>query len=182
MKTTLKAGALFPKAAHTSFLEWTRTRYSGMMVRLLKKKIIEKDREPFTLEEFRADVLGVMGGNEDGAIQCRYCNRWFPLSDVAVDHAHPLSRGGSIGLDNLDYPCSQDNNRKGSMMIAEYQSLLKFLETVHPLMRKDILSRLEKANALAAGARRNQMLVSEFKKTGRWGLPKKSKDDGLDKL
>ena len=153
-----------------------------MMVRLLKKKIIEKDREPFTLEEFRADVLSVMGGNEDGAIECRYCHRHYTLSEIAVDHAHPLSRGGSMGLDNIDYVCTQDNNRKGSMMIHEYHALLKFLETVHPAMRKDILSRLGKANALAAGALRNQMLMTNFKATGKFEMPKKPKDDGLGKF
>jgi hypothetical protein len=109
---------------------------------------------PFTLEEFRADVLSVTK-TEDGPIQCRYCKHWFVLDDVAVDHADPLSRGGSSALDNLDYPCHPCNDRKGSLTSAEYNRLLEFLES--PFMRfarRDILSRLEKANALAAGMRR----------------------------
>ncbi len=179
MKPKLKPGALFPKVAHTSFVEWTRTRYAGMAARMEKKKLPSL---PFSLEEFRADVLGVLGGKEDGAVECRYCHRWFVLGEIAVDHATPLSRGGSAGLENLDYPCSQDNARKGSLTVAEYTALLAFLDTQHPLMRKDVLSRLEKANQLAAGARRTAVLMRNFKATGEWKMPAKAKapvDDGL---
>lgn len=129
MKASIQAGILFPKAARTSFLDLTRSRYESMRARMAKKKLPEL---PFDLEEFRADVVKVMGGTEDGAIQCRYCNRFFTLQDAAVDHAIPLSRGGSAGLDNIDYPCKQDNDRKGSMTMQEYTDLLKFLDGVHP--------------------------------------------------
>ena len=122
----------------------------------------------FTLDEFRADILSVMGGKEDGAVVCRYCHAAFALDGIAVDHAKPLSRGGSAGLENIDYPCRADNYRKGAMTMQEYGSLLAFLDTQHPLMRQDVLSRLEKAVQLASGAFANQGVIGELKKTGQW--------------
>jgi len=132
----------------------------------MKKK--ELPDLPFTLEQFRADVLSVMGGKEDGAFICRYCNRPLDLDEIAVDHAMPLSRGGGIGLDNLDYPCKEDNQRKGSMDPNEYMGLLKYLDTIHPLARQDILSRLQKAVTLAAGTWHSAAVINELKNTGQW--------------
>lgn len=171
---SVKAGALFPQAGRTSFNDLTRSRYAGMCARFEKKQI---PPPPFSLDQFRADILSVMGDKEDGVILCRYCNRYFTIEDIAVDHATPLSRGGSAALDNIDYPCKSDNNRKGSMSMNEYAQLLSFLETVHPLMRKDILSRLEKANSLAASARRGIMLASKLKAPS--NVPPEPEDDPM---
>jgi hypothetical protein len=186
MKPTLQPGALFPKSAHSSFLDATRTQYGNMAGRMKRLHLPEL---PFTMEEYRADVLGVMDGKEDGAIQCRYCHRWFALSEVAVDHATPLSRGGAQGLSNLDYPCRQDNDRKGSLTVGEYDLLYRFLDSLHPLARQDILSRLEKANSLAAGMRATQGVIGELKKSGHWQraqaerrVKKQAKQSGLPKF
>jgi len=110
----------------------------------------------------------------------------FALDGIAVDHAKPLSRGGSAGLENIDYPCRADNYRKGSMTMQEYGFLLAFLETQHPLMRQDVLSRLEKAVQLASGAFANQGVINDLKKTGVWSqaqaarrAKKKAKESGL---
>ncbi len=159
-RPSIKAGALFPKSAHGSFIEITGSQYAGMRARLAKKKLPPL---PFTLDEYRADILGVMGGLEDGPIECRYCRRAFTLAEIAVDHAIPLSRGGSPDLSNLDYPCRADNDRKGSLTLQEYTDLLADLERYHPLARQDILARLQRANALAAAARRAQQLSANLK-------------------
>lgn len=179
-------GVLFPKSAHDEFMSVTRTRYSGMVERLKRKKLPVLT---FTLDEFRQDILSVMGGTEDGAITCRYCKMAFALDGIAVDHAKPLSRGGSSGLENIDYPCRADNYRKGAMTMQEYGSLLSFLETQHPLMRQDVLSRLEKAVQLASGAFANQGVINDLKKAGVWGqaqaarrAKKKAKESGLGKF
>jgi hypothetical protein len=166
---TIKAGALFPKIAHSSFIELTGSRYRSLADRMKRKGL---PPPPFTLEELRADLLRVMGGDEDGPIICRYCHRAFTLQEIALDHGIPLSRGGPLDLSNIDYPCQQDNNRKGSLTVAEYQELLDFLNTQHPLARQDVLSRLEKANALAAGARRAQILIAKAKREGAAQVPK----------
>jgi 5-methylcytosine-specific restriction endonuclease McrA len=166
---TIKAGALFPKIAHSSFIELTGNRYRSLLERLKRKGL---PAPSFTLEDLRADLLRVMGGDEDGPLICRYCHRAFTLQEIALDHATPLSRGGGLGLDNIDFPCQQDNARKGSLTVSEYQALLAFLDTQHPLARQNILSRLEKANALAAGARRAQALIAKAQKESSAQVPK----------
>ena len=150
--------------------KWSHVRtFSGRRNKLLwllcYKENLKRKKLPapsFTLAEFRQDILNVQGGNDDGPIQCRYCNRWFTLAEVDVDHCTPLGRGGSTGLDNIDYPCAQDNDRKGELTVAEYTDLLAYLDTVHPLARQDVLSRLEKANKLAAAANRTRMLMAQL--------------------
>lgn len=161
MPPSVKAGALFPQAARSSFVEITRRQYGNMTERMKRKKL---PPPPFSLEEYRVDVLTVMDGNEDGLITCRYCKGIFTLAEIAVDHALPLSRKGDSAISNLDYPCAADNNGKGDLTPPEYLGLLNYLQDVDPAARTSILSRLKKANALAAGARRLQALVAENKR------------------
>lgn len=155
-KSSVTAGILFKSEARVDFLSVTASRYASMKARLAKKKL---PPVPFGLDAFRADVLSVMGGKKDGALICRYCRRAFTIAEIAVDHATPLSRGGGLDLDNLDYPCGACNDRKGSLTLDEYAHLLAFLGTQHPIARQDVLTRLEKANKLAAGLRRSIMLA-----------------------
>jgi 5-methylcytosine-specific restriction endonuclease McrA len=108
---------------------------------------------PFDKDEFRQHVLSAMGGYEDGFFRCRYCNGFFTLEQVAVDHMLPLSRGGGVELENLDYPCKPCNARKGSMPPEEYFKLLKFLDDELPLEKADILQRLQISVQLAAADR-----------------------------
>ena len=174
IKPSIKAGALFQQDAHTTFMTITGSRYRNMVLRCQKKKL---PRPSFTLEEFRRDLLdNVMGGKEYAPIQCRYCHRWFTLAEVDVDHGTALSRGGSTGLDNIDYPCAADNDRKGSLSVAEYTALLAYLETVHPQARQDVLVRLEKSNKLAASANRARGLMAELDRIKK-GKPAKQRQD-----
>ena len=157
-------GSLFPQTVHDLFMSITGSRYSGMVSRMKRKKLPPLQ---FSLKEFRDDILGVMGGKADGAIQCRYCHGFFTLDGISVDHAKPLSRGGDAGLSNLDYPCRACNQIKGSMDVGEFTRLLSFLETI-PLARTDVIKRLQQSVALAAGARSNMGAISELKKNGQW--------------
>ncbi len=170
------AGALFGKAAHSEFIRITGQRYDSMCDRMEKKKLPPL---PFSKVHFRAYVLEAIGGTEDGVVTCRYCRKICTISEVAVDHEIPLSRGGAADLENLGFPCSNCNQAKGSMTPAEFLALIHFLETVIPLARKNVLGRLAKAIKLAAGARRNAVLLRDFKS----GKPRHSKkqqpDDGL---
>ena len=181
----MSSGILFPDTGHKMFFEVTSARYSSMRDRLKKKKLPPLS---FTLDEFRSDILGVMGGKENGAIICRYCKMAFTIDQIAVDHARPLSRGGSTELDNLDYPCRPCNARKGSMDPKEFIALLAFLETI-PLARIDVLKRLEQSVSLAAGARSNMAVINKLKETGQWQEAqkqrrdaKKAKESGLGKF
>lgn len=174
IKPSIKAGALFQQDAHATFMTITGSRYRNMVLRCKKKKL---PAPSFTLEEFRRDLLyNVMGGKEDAPIQCRYCHRWYTLAEVDVDHGTALSRGGSIGLENIDYPCASDNDKKGSLSVAEYTALLAYLDTVHPQARQDVLVRLEKSNKLAASANRSRGLMAELDRLKK-GKPAKHRQD-----
>jgi hypothetical protein len=160
----MASGALFQNDAKTVFLNVTRTAYAGMNARLQKKKLPPL---PFDREEFREHVLKALDNHYDGSVRCRYCNYYFTIGDIAVDHAIPLSRGGDIGLDNLEYICKPCNNRKGGMTPSEYLGLLAFLESI-PLARIEVLKRLEQSVKLAAGARNNAATINELRKSGVW--------------
>ena len=168
MKQMVGTGALFQEDAHQRFFRLTSSRYRGMMERLLKKKLILKGHPPFDLNTARAHVLAAMNGKEDGFVQCRFCHGYFALSDISADHEMPLSRGGSIGLDNIGYPCQNCNQAKGSLTPTEFLKLIHFLETEIPMGRKDVLGRLAKAVSLAAGNFATQGVIAELKERGDW--------------
>lgn len=143
-------GILFQDAVKSVFMRVTGQTYDNMLVRITRKGFYGL---PFTKEEFRAHVLAAMGGHEDGYFRCRYCNGFFSLEQVAVDHMLPLGRGGGVELENLDFPCKSCNGRKGTMPPEEYVKLLRFLDNELPLAKNDILRRLEISVKLAAADR-----------------------------
>lgn len=132
------------------FLRITLQQYANMLKRVIRKGFYGL---PFDKEAYREHVLGAMGGTYDGFFRCRYCRGYFTLEQIAVDHANPLSRGGGAELDNLEFPCSPCNSRKGSMRPDEYIRLLLFLDTQIPMAKTDVLNRLEISVALAAADR-----------------------------
>jgi hypothetical protein len=157
--------------AKSVFTKITGQRYTAMCSRLRKKNLPPLS---FQCSDFRAHVLEAMGNSYDGVLQCRYCNHYFTISEVAVDHAIPLSRGGSTDLHNLEYPCRACNNRKGSLTPTEFLALLGFLETI-PLGRQDVLKRLETSVQLAAGARGNAGIIADLRKAGVWSAAQKAR-------
>lgn len=158
-------GMLFEQSAKTIFLNVTRSCFSNMQARFKKKGLPELE---FTKEQLREHILVALGNKFDGYVRCRYCLSFFNISDIAVDHAIPLSRGGGMGLDNLEYVCKADNDRKGGLTPTEYLALLAFLET-QPFARIEILKRLEQSVKLAAGAAATRGVVGELKRGGQWG-------------
>jgi len=178
-------GKLFQDEAHSTFIRLTGQRYDAMDTRMEKRGLRPLQ---FSKAQFRSHILEALNGQEDGVAKCRYCGYYFGIKDLAVDHAIPLSRGGSPGLDNLEYICRPDNNRKGSLNPTEYLALLEFLETL-PFARVDVLKRLEQSVQLAAGAAAIRGTVGELKKSGAWGATqaemrarKKAKESGLDRF
>ena len=127
------------------FLKQTYTQYSNMKARYKRKKLPDI---PFTLAEWRDHVGTALG--PQGALRCRYCHGWFGVMSIVGDHIEPLDRGGSLTLDNIEFLCRGCNNRKGKLTDTEFDDLLRYLDGIHPLARKDILSRLQIATPLAA--------------------------------
>lgn len=149
-RRAIGAGILFQDTVKSLFLRVTGQTYDNMQARAIRKGFPSL---PFSKDEFRVHVLAAMGGHEDGYFRCRYCNGFFTLEQVAVDHMLPLSRGGGVELENLDYPCKPCNARKGSMPPDKYFRLLKFLDDELPLEKTDVLQRLEISVQLAAADR-----------------------------
>lgn len=149
-RRAIGAGILFQDTVKSLFLRVTGQTYDNMQARAIRKGF---PGLPFSKDKFRVHVLAAMGGHEDGYFRCRYCNGFFTLEQVAVDHMLPLSRGGGVELENLDYPCKPCNARKGSMPPDKYFRLLKFLDDELPLEKTDVLQRLEISVQLAAADR-----------------------------
>ena len=169
MAKSIGSGALFQSDARSDFIRITGQRFDSMKKRLQGKGIEEIG---FTKQQFRDHILERMGGKPDGFIRCRFCLSFFGIKDIAADHEIPLIRGGSQGLDNIGYPCTPCNQRKGAMTPTEYLALLQFLETI-PFARIDILKRLEISVQLAAGQRSTAAVVGKLKQTGQWKAAQK---------
>jgi len=88
------------------FLEWLEGPPLEPESTAVRAALITLRRAEFTRE--RTDLLlGLI--DRDGYV-CRGCGAG---SDLTVDHIHPLSRGGSDALENLQLLCGSCNSRKG---------------------------------------------------------------------
>ena len=103
-KPPIATGSLFEDRAHKAYMEFTLRQYGHMKTRWRKKLKNDKIDLPFSLTQFREQVLRMMGGKEDGVIQCRYCKVHLTIEGIAVDHATPLSRNGSPGPSRVVIP------------------------------------------------------------------------------
>lgn len=114
-----------------------------------KGRIIRVGRQlPFTLTEFRAWLSEKLGNRSDGAVKCAYCPKIISALDFRVDHDEPVSRGGSLALENLILCCDVCNREKGELTSAEYQEVIATLDLLlskgllGPQGYKDVRKRL----------------------------------------
>lgn len=144
------------------FMQRTLSIYKAMVVRFGERKnqkgqVTRVAREiPFTLDEFRAKVESVFGPKGANPIQCRYCSGWITIAEMATDHEIPVSRGGSLELSNIGFPCQPCNFRKGKLLPSEWTALYNALQQWPDAARRDVLQRLEIAVQLAAKDRQNR--------------------------
>jgi hypothetical protein len=94
---------------------------------------------PFTKHEFRQWVMEEIGYQ---ANPCPYCGAPIDVFSMSLDHCLPVSRGGDLGLLNLQAICAECNRMKGSLTVAEFQSLLGWMNTLCPPAQRDIRKRL----------------------------------------
>lgn len=66
---------------------------------------------------------------------CRYCGAKPPDAILQIDHAIPVSKGGSNDIDNLVTACDKCNIGKGSMCAYDHQEESKASDT-HKEKRK----------------------------------------------
>jgi len=74
---------------------------------------------------------------------CHYCNEPLDTCKWSLDHAIPLSRGGSHKVRNLRVCCGRCNRRKGSLTNVEFIMLQAWIKEHFPTEAvADILRRL----------------------------------------
>ena len=157
----------YVKSVESRFTARSGSIYDGMKQRFAERKSEKTGRitqigrpVPFTKEQFRGWLIQKLGG-EGGVIKCRFCAAWLTIDDLVLDHADPVSQGGSLDLENLDLLCKLDNDAKGSMCAECYQALLdwsvpgnrQIVNGLHVACRQDMLHRLAIAVSLAAQQR-----------------------------
>jgi len=129
-------------------MNWNRRTsnlYSGMVQRFGPKwvcgKLVDPGRDlPFTLAELRTWMQVQIGSR---VIVCRVCSIPMNYCTVGLDHTVPVSRGGGLGLDNLNLLyCQKCNIIKGSLKVEEMNRLQELIATFDYEAQKDILDRL----------------------------------------
>jgi len=76
------------------------------------------------------------------ASPCKYCKRQLTVKNMVFDHTMPISKGGASVRSNLQIICKACNCVKGSLDEEELATLLTWLETVSPNLKKDLMIRL----------------------------------------
>jgi 5-methylcytosine-specific restriction endonuclease McrA len=158
------------KHDHETFITRTHSIYTGQVKSYAERKdkngrVTRYAKQiPYTLVEFRAWVLTKFQGKEDGACQCPYCGTWIDVANFQADHATPVGRGGSLGLDNLNACCERCNSIKDQLTVAEYLALRKFAAQLCQAAETNILRRLE---VYVKQAINTQRLMNQRRKNAR---------------
>jgi len=79
---------------------------------------------------------------------CAYCAKRVRTTVLSLDHIQPSSRGGQSTLSNMALCCLTCNKAKGVFTGKEYQALLRWLDTLPPLVKGDTLARLKLGGAM----------------------------------
>lgn len=126
-----------------TFYSVTAARY-----RLMKDRAAIKNMAlPFTLAQFREFVPAEIAKS----CKCRYCGLFLSSVYFSVDHRHPISLGGSWGLDNLDIVCYDCNSAKGVLTGPQFEDLLNMVNKWDDASRKRLLARLKSITTIIAG-------------------------------
>lgn len=62
--------------------------------------------------------------SRNGKYQCHCCKKWFPKSEIDIDHIVPQNRGGTDELWNLQAMCKHCNRSKQDNMSSTGIDLL----------------------------------------------------------
>jgi 5-methylcytosine-specific restriction endonuclease McrA len=78
-----------------------------------------------------------------GTRQCPYCRVPMDAFSCTLDHIEPVSRGGSIGLENMEPVCETCNRIKGGLTREEFMELWQWLMRIDPAGSADVVRRLK---------------------------------------
>ncbi len=101
------------------------------------------------------------------AVPCPGCSAPIDILSLTLDHATPVSKGGSLGFENLQPLCGRCNSIKGKMTADEYKLFRQLM--AHPDMafaRQDIEARL------LSGGRRFRPAVAKSPESPKIGARK----------
>lgn len=133
------------------FFRRSKRLYDGLASRLKERKWksgkkfgevrVAKRELPFTIEQFRAWLTVVL----EDTPWCTYCREPISITTISPDHAIPMSRNGSLGLDNLRECCDDCNRCKGNLLPGEFKALMDGLKSFTQDGRRDVIRRLKGA-------------------------------------
>lgn len=152
-----------PLTYHQIFLEATSRKLRDLRARVAQKenkagRVTRVGREvPFDLDTFRGWVLEKFK-DEAGHCPCYYCGRLLTAGDFVLDHVWPLSRGGSLALDNCCVSCQRCNDIKGATSGQWFQFFMRCLDQMPDPERADIEQRLQSQVKLAQNHKRSVAL------------------------
>ena len=124
--------AMRERHKQSAFMRKTLNIYNGMEKRAGGIRQLD-----FTVSDLRALCAEAI---EEGV--CRYCCRPLRLSNLAVDHKQPLSRGGTHLFLNLQPCCQSCNWQKGALTSDEFMQLIATVERMDGAATADIKRRL----------------------------------------
>lgn len=133
---------------------------------------------PFTIEDLRAWLWPQV---EAGMVDA-YTGRRLTLQTVTFDHKTPVSRGGSLGLENIAL-CSEIENRgKADLTEEEWRFLKSAIEQMPESAQSSIYRRLRTKPAMITRlqmelARRNHPAGKQARPPAPKTLFDKPKDD-----
>jgi 5-methylcytosine-specific restriction endonuclease McrA len=110
---------------------------------------------PYSFQDFFDWVWRKYGTR---VVQCPWCSASIDFRTMQFDHIEPLSRGGSLNLDNLAGVCEECNALKGEQGPEEFRALINFFSTISNYQRKYLEQRIR------AGAAGNRMRFFPHKK------------------
>jgi 5-methylcytosine-specific restriction endonuclease McrA len=96
----------------------------------------------FTLEDLRKKMRLAVGS------ACLFCGQKVTVKLFSLDHATPVSRGGTLALRNLAVICAPCNRAKGNMTREEFARFLVHLRTYPEEVRTSVLARLKAGGAV----------------------------------
>lgn len=74
--------------------------------------------------------------------ECKYSGRILTVANMVFDHIHPISKGGTSNLDNLQVISKFSNTMKGSLEEHDFLILLSWLDELPEELRTDVSIRL----------------------------------------
>lgn len=103
-----------------------------------RKAYVKKDVLYITADQIWEKVAYNLTYAIKGKKICSYCGKDITYNSVTMDHMYPRAQGG-VSIPNNLYPvCTECNNRKGDLNLAQYKIWLDLNEKERKEYRKEV--------------------------------------------